>query len=89
MFLHKTSPQEFGREPNRLTVQSFQIHLHVVALREGCPSDCSYGLHRKPGIFSKFLNYNPVKIKGVGKMFNVINIASLRDRCFKNHKERV
>lgn len=51
MFLYKTSPQEFGREPKRLKVQSFRIHLHVVALGKGYPSDYSYGQHRKPVFF--------------------------------------
>lgn len=89
MFLNKTSPQDFGREPDRLTVQSFQIHLHVVALRKGYLTECSYGQHRKSGIlFSKFFSYNPVKIKRVGKMSKVINTASLRVRCFQNHREK-
>lgn len=68
MFLYITSPEEFGREPNRLTVlRKLQIHLHVVALRKGYPSGYSYRQHRKPGIFSQTLQLQSSENKAYRK----------------------
>lgn len=36
--------------------------------------------------YSKLFNYNPLKIKCLGKISQVISIASLRSRYFQNHK---